>query len=126
MNKSLEVIDDAIKYFTNGLQERKIDKLINFVIVSDHGMTNIDPVSKVVFISDYINSSAAAFINNGPMMFVYPNNPNMAPAILSALKRGSEITNNFKVWAKEDIPDQLHYKNNDRIAPIVMLAEIVA
>jgi len=29
-----------------------------------------------------------------------------------------------KVWKKNDIPDQFHYKHNDRIAPIIIMPEV--
>ena len=30
---------------------------------------------------------------------------------------------NFTVWARDDIPDRLHYKNNRRTPPLVALAD---
>ena len=39
------------------------------------------------------------------------------------LKEAEAIETHMKVYKKEDIPDDLHYKNHYRITPIVIVAD---
>ena len=44
--------------------------------------------------------------------------------IYKNLKKASEETNKFNVYWKEEIPKRYHYSNNDRIGPILAVANI--
>ncbi|KAM3171046.1 hypothetical protein ACTXT7_017387, partial [Hymenolepis weldensis] len=43
--------------------------------------------------------------------------------LYTKVKKAETDDKHCKVYKKEDIPDEYHYKNNSRIAPIVVIAE---
>ena len=68
---------------------------------------------------DYVNKSLISKIPvSGTITFILPANEK-EKEVLDRLKSMPHVT----VYRKEDIPDRLHYKNNPRIMPIVILAD---
>ena len=111
------VVDHAIGHLLDGLESRGILDEVNVIIVSDHGMTDT-PASQVINIADYINLDDVVTIGGGPFMEIRPSEDNIE-AVYQSLQ-GIEHTQVFK---KEDIPEKFHYKDNNRIEPILLLAD---
>ena len=111
------VVDDAIGYLLDGLESRGILDEVNIVIVSDHGMTDT-PESKIISIADYINLDEVVTVGGGPFMEIRPTEDNLE-AVYQSLQ-GIEHTQVFK---KEDIPAKFNYRDNNRIEPILLLAD---
>ena len=110
-------VDDAIGDLLAGLESRGILDEVNIMIVSDHGMTET-PDSKYINIADYLNLDDVVTVGRGPFMEIRPNE-NDIESVYQALQN----IEHTQVFKKEDIPAQFHYKNNDRIEPILLLAD---
>jgi len=89
---------------------------INYLIVSDHGMTQITS-QRVIFLDDYINLSDVYVVDWSPNTFLIPNN---ASQIYESLQE----VNNLTVWYKQDIPTNYHLADNRRVTPIFALADL--
>lgn len=115
---AVSTVDFNIRRLLDGLRVRKIDKKVNVIIVSDHGMAPVDQRNAVV-LDDYFDAAKAERILwTGEIVQIFPK-PDDGAAILAGLGP----IQHAKCWNKADIPARLHYKDSPRIAPIVCSAE---
>ena len=109
-------VKDAISH-VNAALERLFERLpedYNTVIVSDHGMSQID---KLITISDILDPADITEVYYGPMTLLYTDHVDKNYKILK------ESGKNFKVFKKDELPDELHYKNSKWISPIILIAD---
>ena len=124
VNEALREVDDGIGRLLTGLKDRNLHEKINLVIVSDHGMINIPDDEKFhVYLDDFIYEmkERVQWVDYGPMTSIIPvegEEDSIYSELRSAQMRGIP----FMVYKKEDLPPEYHYKSNDRIAPIVLVA----
>jgi len=110
--------DTYIKRLMDGLKARKIDKKVNVIIVSDHGVANVN-IKNVTFLDDYFDFGLAEKILwTNEIVQIFPKKGN-TDRIFNKIKDLANTT----CWKKEDIPARLHYSAGRRIAPIVCSSE---
>jgi len=115
---TISSLDSIIGYFTKKLQTLDIKDSVNFIIVSDHGMTQLDK-NKTLFLNDYINKKwTDTIIGSNPFYLVYPNKK-CKDSILTSLKNIKGIN----AWDKKDIPERYHLKQSERVPEIVIVAQ---
>ena len=114
---SIIEVDEAIGHLLNGLEERGILNDVNLLIVSDHGMVET-PIDQIINIADYIDLDSVVTIGGGPFMEIRPND-NDIENVYQQLKN----IDHTQVFKKEDFPEKFNYYNNDRIEPIIFLAD---
>ncbi|XP_071089311.1 glycerophosphocholine cholinephosphodiesterase ENPP6-like [Haliotis cracherodii] len=115
----IKEMDGILGYLVQKLKDNGLDHEINVIVTSDHGMVAIDNVNKVVDISDHVYMTKVARVPSyGPMMQILPVE-GQGDAIIQSLAGVEHIT----VYKKEDLPERLHYRNNRRIMPVVIIAE---
>ncbi|XP_033737016.1 ectonucleotide pyrophosphatase/phosphodiesterase family member 5-like [Pecten maximus] len=102
------------KLVVNGLRDE-----VNLIVLSDHGMTEVDYDNKLVEIWDLVDKSLIQrTVDSGPIMHVVPA-VGQEDAVLSAINSHPHFT----AYRKADIPDRWHYQNNRRIMPIFVVAD---
>ena len=94
---------------------------VNLIIVSDHGIDNTSS-SRQVYLDDYIDSSSYFLTESGSLVHIWPH-PGMKEAIYQNLTK-NPIPHIRRVFIKEDIPPEYHWKNNRRIPPIFIDPEV--
>jgi predicted AlkP superfamily pyrophosphatase or phosphodiesterase len=110
-------VDGDLKQLYDGLKQRKIEKKVNLIIVSDHGMATVNQ-SNVVKLDDYFNfEDTERILWTGEIVQIFPKE-NKLDEIAAKLKNVSNAT----CWKKAEIPARFHYNKGDRIAPIVCSA----
>jgi len=110
-------VDEYIARLMDGLKKRGIDRQINVIITSDHGMAARDQRNAVVM--DYYFDTtdkrlADPIITTGEIWQIFAK-PGKEDAIMDRVKNIKHAT----CWRKADIPARLHYSTGRRIAPIV-------
>lgn len=110
-------IDKAIGALLVGLKERGIESSINLVIVSDHGMSKVDP-KKVIDLSKFVNKDAINITGEGAIVGVYPKSGQLN-AVYESLKKSNAP---MLVYRESDIPANLHYKYPHRTPPMICVA----
>ena len=87
-------------------------QLVNLVVVSDHGMTNIGP-DRVVVLDDYLDPAFVQVDFFGSAAGLRPLDGNAASVVraLSALPHA-------KVYLTKDMPAHFHFSANPRIPPV--------
>jgi len=91
---------------------------LNLIIVSDHGMTEIDSIS-VINLNDYTDLSGVSQEGTGPVSFLYGVETIHLHQVSADLKAVPHIS----VYLKDEIPERLHYKNNYRIKDLLLIAD---
>ncbi|VDL64687.1 unnamed protein product [Hymenolepis diminuta] len=98
----------------------------NIIVTSDHGMTNVDINQRIVKIYDYLPlDEYMAGVDGSPAtlgVWPLPSGKGVED-LYTMVKKAETDGGHCKVYKKEEIPDEYHYKRNDRIAPIVVIAE---
>jgi predicted AlkP superfamily pyrophosphatase or phosphodiesterase len=111
-------VDRYIERLVNGLKARKIDKKVNLIIVSDHGMTPVN-LRQTTFLDDYFDFELAdKILWTNEIVQIFPN-PGKTDEIFSKIDSLKHST----CWKKADIPERLKYKDGKRVAPIICSSE---
>ena len=112
-------IDNAIGNLQFGLKERGIENAIDIIIVSDHGMTSVDP-KKIIDLNQFLpKKEIAAITNEGAIVGVYPK-PGKLNHIYRILK---QIHAPIHTYLGSALPQSFHYNNPKRTPPIIVVAE---
>lgn len=119
--EAIELADrEIIGYLINSLNMAQLLDKVNLITVSDHGFAETRS-TKQIFLSDYIDSKMYRGVKDNVMAQIWPN-----------VGKEDEIFYNLtinknpymQVYKKEQIPKCLHWKNNRRIPPVLVIAEL--
>ncbi|VDM22246.1 unnamed protein product [Hydatigera taeniaeformis] len=120
---ALEVVNDGIAYLLQRIEQSDdFDEPPNIIVTSDHGMTRVSN-KKIVNVSEVLSPDEYIFgVDGSPATLgVWPKPYSLTvDQLYDRLKK----LPNCDVYRKEDIPDKYHYKNNKRIAPIVVFPHL--
>ncbi|KAF8783491.1 Venom phosphodiesterase like protein [Argiope bruennichi] len=118
VNQAISSVDNMIARLFAGLQLRNITDCVNVVIVSDHGMSDID-CKLVVDIKNYMNVSEI-FSTMGPFGRIRPKGRKNSTAIVDIITKLKCQSEHMRVYPKEQLPVRMHYADNARIEPIFL------
>ncbi|XP_065662071.1 ectonucleotide pyrophosphatase/phosphodiesterase family member 5 [Hydra vulgaris] len=90
---------------------------VNLIIVGDHGHTTLS-YKKVIYLDKYINLDDALSISGTTFVYIFAKT-GCLKHIYNGLKAGQD---HFKVFLKENIPEELHLKNSDRAPDILVIS----
>ncbi|HXG84831.1 MAG TPA: ectonucleotide pyrophosphatase/phosphodiesterase [Pyrinomonadaceae bacterium] len=123
--ESKEVRDDVLKVdgevgrLVDGLKKRKIDKKVNLIIVSDHGMATVNQ-RNAVFLDDAFDlSKTERILWTGEIVQIFPK----AGAQKEIIGNLQSKVKHAQCWEKANIPARFHYNASPRIAPVVCSAD---
>ena len=118
-NKKIIIkMDSIMGELSSKLDQLSIGKEINLIIVSDHGMTEINNTKKIVIL-DYLKPEWLDYktvIN--PIMSLQAKT-GFQDSIANALKKVPHI----KFWKAGNLPKRLHYGKNPRVLDFVIEAK---
>jgi len=110
--------DKIIERLMDGLKTRRIDKKVNVIIVSDHGMGNVN-IRNATFLDDHFDFDLAEKILwTNEIVQIFPK-AGKIDEIFGNINNLQHAT----CWKKENIPARLNYNKGSRIAPIVCSSE---
>ncbi|MEL7728485.1 ectonucleotide pyrophosphatase/phosphodiesterase [Citromicrobium bathyomarinum] len=116
MNAVIAEVDERIGYLVDGLAQ--MDRQANIVIVSDHGMREIDE-ARVIQLDEMVDPGLYRLIDAGPFASIEPaagTDRIVHEALLGSHER-------MECWQREDIPARFVYGSNPRVGEIFCLAE---
>lgn len=112
-------VDANLKRLVDGLKARTIDKKVNIIVISDHGMAPLDQRNAVVM-DDYFDFDLAERILwTGEIVQIFPK-AGRENEIMSKLGAITHAT----CWRKAEIPERLYYRASPRIAPVVCSSDV--
>jgi predicted AlkP superfamily pyrophosphatase or phosphodiesterase len=112
-------VDTAIGTLREGVHRLGLDGLVNYVVVADHGMTETSP-DRVVALSALIDLTKVQIDFVGSVAGIRPREGTSVEEIYQALAAKPE---HYAVYRKEEMPERLHFRDNPRIPPIVVIAD---
>ncbi|MBU3743239.1 MAG: alkaline phosphatase family protein [Sediminibacterium sp.] len=122
--EAVQWVDNAIYQLQNIATASGLP--VNFVFVSDHGMTNIDP-NQVMRLPANIDTSRFRIPGGSALVQLYAKDPTYIQAQYQALKREAV---NYDVYLKHEVPKIWHYREKDdrynRIGDILLVARMPA
>jgi predicted AlkP superfamily pyrophosphatase or phosphodiesterase len=110
-------VDSAVGAIMTGVAERGLDRHVNLVVVSDHGMTELKP-GQLIYLDDYIDTRSADVVELGPIVSLTPH-PGSGDEVYRRLSRAPHL----KVYVKADTPEAYHYRTHRHIPAIVGVAD---
>ncbi len=138
--EALRDLDRAIEELLKNLADTSMDEHVNVIIMGDHGMTYGAPpmreyhprgfrlprrVQRVSLaqalrqVPDYLRM----IVGSGAYAMVYPSQERHRLNLVETLKRNlAAYGDNIKVYTAEQIPEELHWKNNVTTPPILVMA----
>ncbi|XP_054157985.1 glycerophosphocholine cholinephosphodiesterase ENPP6-like [Oppia nitens] len=113
-------IDQILQELYDEIKVRKLDNELNVVIVSDHGMVQVDGFKKI-HISQFVdfNNDVEMLLGGGSGAQLNPK-PGKEDKIFNALNKLEGI----KVYKRDDIPDEFHFKHNKNVFPLLVTVDL--
>ncbi|CAG2104666.1 unnamed protein product, partial [Medioppia subpectinata] len=118
ISEAIRGIDEILNDLYDSLEKRKLDKEVNVVIVSDHGMTQINDF-KIVELKEVDFKNIEIFLWEGAIAQATPK----AGKLDEVYKQLSEVKG-IKVYKKDDIPEKFHYKHNSLVLPLLVTVDV--
>ncbi|KAG7329255.1 hypothetical protein KOW79_007429 [Hemibagrus wyckioides] len=112
-------LDMAIQILNRKIKEKDMEDELNVILFSDHGMTEIKWMDRVIELDALINmSDIIKMMDRGPVVSLWPK-PEMLEKIYTAL----QAAKNMKVYRTPEIPDRYHYKSGKFVSPLTLVAD---
>uniref|UniRef100_A0A3Q2GJF1 glycerophosphocholine cholinephosphodiesterase n=2 Tax=Cyprinodon variegatus TaxID=28743 RepID=A0A3Q2GJF1_CYPVA len=112
-------LDAVMQTLNQKIKESKMVNQLNVLLFSDHGMTKIQWMEKVIELDKYIDmSDIVKMMDRGPVVSLWPKNTSYQK-VYAALSR----VQNMHVYAKQEIPERFHYKRGNFVSPLTLVAE---
>ncbi len=120
--KAVMEADTLVGQLMEGL--KKIDLPVNVILVSDHGMYEMQNEAKYfIYQEDFLEGLSKddfIFVNNGTHANIFLKNKVKEEEIFKTIS-GRE--NHFKIYKKADIPAKLHFNTHPRIGDLFFVVE---
>ncbi len=118
VRQTAQQIDKAIGQLVKGLEQRGIASQVNLVIVSDHGMSPINPNKIIDLMSIIPKKDLLAITDSDAVVAVYPK-PEKINQVYQALKQANK---GMSVYRETEIPSRFHF-NSSHTPPILCVAD---
>ncbi|KAM4693248.1 ectonucleotide pyrophosphatase/phosphodiesterase family member 1 [Discoglossus pictus] len=120
--KALMEVDRIVGMLMDGLKQMQLDKCLNLLLVSDHGMEQ-GSCKTTAFLSSYLKPYNDYVVISGPAARLRPTK---VPDEYFSYDYASVAKNltcrrpdqHFKAFLKQHLPKRLHYAKNERIEPL--------
>ena len=116
--QSIAMTDRIIGYFLHQASLLNIKDSINLIIVSNHGMTDIDK-HKTIFLNNTINSNwIDTILGDNAFLLINPKKQ-FVDSIINKLDK----TKGIKAWTKDNIPENFNLNKSSRLPKIIAVAD---
>lgn len=119
VDEAVSEADSLLGYLLNEISNRGLEDRLNVIIVSDHGMAELSG-EKVIFLDDMIELNDVEMIDWTPVAMLRPDS-GKKQEVYQILKENEE---NYRVYLKEDLPQEYGFTNHYRIPDIIMIADV--
>lgn len=119
VRSAVHQLDKAMQNLNREIKEKDLQKLLNVVMFSDHGMTKIQWMEKVIELDKYINmSDIVKMMDRGPVVSLWPKKEKH-PQVYASL---SQVPN-MQVYSKAEVPQRFYYREGRFVSPLTLVAE---
>ncbi|KAL7370288.1 hypothetical protein ABVT39_024953 [Epinephelus coioides] len=117
MSKVLKEVDDNVGLLISELKRMGLWGRVNIVVTSDHGMAQCS-ADRLILLDNCLHPDNYTLVDRTPVAALIPHKD---PAAVFTLLKNCHP--NLTAYLKSDIPDRLHYRNNKRVQPIILIAD---
>jgi predicted AlkP superfamily pyrophosphatase or phosphodiesterase len=117
--EAVKKMDRTMAQLIERLTEAGIYPGINILVVSDHGMVDLSE-EKVIFLDEIIDLDHVEVIDWTPVAMIRPSEGRR----MEVYQQLKAAEGNYKVYLREDLPEEYRLKNHHRVPEIVMVADI--
>ena len=111
-------VDAMLARLRAGVTARGLEGAVDWIVVSDHGMTDVSP-EKTIVLEDYVDIAAVAIDDLSVFGLLRPR-PGTEDAMLRSL---TGVHPHLHAARKSAMPERLHYRAHRRIPEIVVWAD---
>lgn len=120
--KALQRVDNMVGMLMDGLKELNLDKCLNLILISDHGMEQ-GSCKKYVYLNTYLGDAKNVKVVYGPAARLRPTDvPDKYYSFnYEGIARNlscREPNQHFRPYLKHFLPKRLHFAKSDRIEPL--------
>ncbi|HVU16976.1 MAG TPA: alkaline phosphatase family protein [Candidatus Didemnitutus sp.] len=115
---AVALVDRAIGRLVAGLDQLGLRSATDFVFISDHGMAPVGS-DRMVYLNDYVDPNSIDVDFAGAVAGLRPKRETPAELVAHFGKDHPHVS----VWLRSEVPERLHYRASNRIAPVVLCAE---
>ncbi len=116
---AIREVDAALDRLCTGLEARGLREVTDLVIVSDHGMTAVDP-AHTVLLDDLVDLNSVQVDCLGTQAGLRPVQ-GTAEQLLARVRRVLPAA--LHGCLRSEVPERFHYRDNPRIPPVLVLAD---
>ena len=117
-DRAIAQVDSAIGALIDGIAALGATDNVNLIIVSDHGMTDVNS-ERVIYLDDYLAMDSVDVADWSPVATIVPK-PGSAAYVYRTLHGAHP---HLSVYRRGELPARLHYNTGDRVTPIVAVAD---
>ncbi|KAM4706410.1 glycerophosphocholine cholinephosphodiesterase ENPP6 [Discoglossus pictus] len=112
-------VDQVLQSLDQQMKDLGLQNEVNVILFSDHGMTDIFWMDKVIELNKYIDmNDIIQQKDRGPVVSLWP-----AEGKHSKVYNQLISVQHMKVYEKDGIPDRFHYKKGKFVAPLTLVAD---
>lgn len=119
VNQAISLLDSVLGSLIDGITRLDLDNQVNIIVVSDHGMTEVN-TDRIVNVEKMIGEYACRYIGEGPFLMIRPEEKEM-DAVYNLLKQQAQ---HFRVYRREEVPAYFHFSHHPFIPPLVLVADM--
>jgi ectonucleotide pyrophosphatase/phosphodiesterase family protein 5 len=116
---AISSLDSTLGKLLSGLEEIQMRDSVNIVLVSDHGLTEVN-FEKIINVEKMLEGYQFISSNSGPVMMISADKGDINE--IYSLLKSSE--NHYKVYLKNDIPSYYHFSKSPLIYEVLIVADI--
>ncbi len=111
-------VDRMVGLLLRRLQQIGMADSVNLIVVSDHGMTDVDP-QKVIYVDRLLGELSCESQQSGPVMMLQPKKGELE-TVLQRLRKNAR---HFRVFARSQVPSYWHFSRHPFIWDLVLVAD---
>ncbi|XP_072355248.1 venom phosphodiesterase 2-like isoform X1 [Scyliorhinus torazame] len=122
IGKALERVDKIVGMLMDGLKQRNLQRCVNLILISDHGMEESD-CKKFAYLNEYIDNAKDIYMHYGPAGRIRAKD---VPEDYFTFDSEGLVKNltcrspdqHFKPYLKHFLPKRFHYASSRRIEDV--------
>jgi predicted AlkP superfamily pyrophosphatase or phosphodiesterase len=115
---AVQKVDATLGELVAGVEALGLQALVNYVIVSDHGMSQLSP-DRMIRLDDYIDTSKFDVIDAGPVLAIAPKDGDVEGLYRALARKHPRMA----VYRKADLPRRFELSESPRVLPIMAIAD---
>lgn len=115
-------MDRITKYILDGVKKNNLENRLNVIFMSDHGMETVKLSVHMLDLSKCTDNSTYVMYGSSPVVQIVPNSGQF-DSVLKSLREAEKKLGHFKTYTNEELPKRWHYRVDQRVGPITIVAE---